>query len=65
MTLFVGYLFFASLTWRYHRNADARENLDIGRPSQVQLIFGRREHAPAGPFPHQGHHLGCHSLLAR
>ena len=24
-----------------------------------------REHALAGPFPHQGHHLGCHFLLAR
>ena len=28
-----------------------RENLDIGRPSQVQLIFGRRVPSLTGPSP--------------
>ena len=40
-----------------------RENLDIGRGAAD--LRPTREYALAGPFPHQGHHLGCHSLLAR
>ncbi len=43
-----------------------RENLDIGRPDQVQLIFDRRVRpANARPIPHAGHHRGRHALAAR
>ena len=47
-----------------------RDNLDIGRPDQVALIFDRRiiEQGPppdAGPLPHPGHHRGCHPVAAR
>ena len=42
-----------------------RDNLDIGRPDQVSLIFGRkiirtRQARHAGPVPHPGHHRGRH-----
>ena len=42
-----------------------RENLDLGRPDQVQLIFDRRitkQHA--GPVPHARDHRGGHPVAA-
>ena len=43
-----------------------RENLDIGRPDQVQLIFERRrQQAHAGAVPHPRDHRGRHPLAAR
>ena len=42
-----------------------RDNLDIGRPDQVSLIFDRRSCAPGrgshpGPVPHPGDHRRGH-----
>ena len=43
-----------------------RENLDIGRPDQVQLIFQRRHHpAYPGAVSHPRDHRGRHPLAAR
>ena len=46
-----------------------RDNLDIGRPDQVGLIFDRRliRHGPhhPGPVPHPGHHRRRHPEPAR
>ena len=42
-----------------------RENLDIGRPGQVQLIFDRRvKPAHPGTVPHPGDHRGRHAFAA-
>ena len=46
-----------------------RDNLDIGRPDEVALIFDRRiiskgrRRTPGAPHP--GHHRGCHPVAAR
>ena len=47
-----------------------RDNLDIGRPDKVSLIFDRRFHrrtqaADAGPVPHPGDHRRGHPEPAR
>ena len=47
-----------------------RDNLDIGRPDQVALIFDRRlmrrgPRATPGPFPHPGDHRRGHPEPAR
>jgi hypothetical protein len=47
------------LTGRVFFEAVIRENLDVGRPDQVQLIFGRRvTKRPPGALPDTGHHRG-------
>ena len=45
------------------------DNLDIGRPDQVGLIFDRTHHAQgaasdSGPVPHPGHHRRCRPVAA-
>jgi hypothetical protein len=45
------------------------DNLDIGRPDQVSLVFNRRiigkgRHATPGPVPHPGHHPRSRPLPA-
>ena len=42
-----------------------RENLDLGRPDQVQLIFDRKiNRTDPGPVPHPGAHRGRHPVAA-
>ena len=46
------------------------DNLDIGRPDQVSLIFDRRiirkgRYTDPGPVPHPGHHRRGHPVPAR
>ena len=43
-----------------------RENLDIGRPGQVQLIFDRKvSRRNTGPIPHARHHRRSGAFAAR
>ena len=47
-----------------------RDNLDIGRPDQISLVFGRRIVTQGaarhpGPVPHPGHHRRGHPEPAR
>jgi hypothetical protein len=42
-----------------------RDNLDIGRPDQVSLIFEKSQPPDPGALPHPGHHRGRHPLALR
>ena len=60
----------APVTGRIFFEQLIRDNLDIGRPDQVGLVFGRRARrraqAPdAGPVPHPRHHRRGHPEPAR
>jgi hypothetical protein len=53
------------LTGRVFFEEVIRDNLDIGRPDQVSLIFEKSQPPDPGALPHPGHHRGRHPLALR